>query len=111
MTALQPGTRLAAMMTDILLIAGPAGHDDELVASAAAHHPHHVTVLIEADDPTWSWSETQAARGRRDRLATLLTATSLATGAAVVGMVGDPTHLEVDGFDAVIGSRNLLTAA
>jgi hypothetical protein len=99
------------MMTEILLIAGPEGHDDELVASAAAHRPEHVTVLIDANDPTWSWSETRAARARRDRLATLLTATELATGAAVVGMVGDAAHLEVGGFDAVVGGRDLLTAA
>lgn len=98
-------------MTEILLIAGPEGRDAELVASAAAHHPHRVTVLIEADDPTWSWSETRAAVARRDRLATLLTATELATGAAVVGLVGDPVQLDGAGFDAIVGSRNLLTAA
>ena len=98
-------------MTEILLIAGPEGHDDELVASAAAHRPTHVTVLVEANDPAWSWSETRAARARRDRLATLLTATELTTGAAVVGIVGHPAQLEVGGFDAVVGGRNLLTAA
>ena len=111
MTALRLTTRLAAMMTDILLIAGPDGHDDELVASAAAYNPQHVTVLIEANDPAWSWSETEVARERRDRLAMLLTATSMATGAAVVGIVGDATRLEVRGFDAIIGPRTLLTAA
>lgn len=84
-------------MTDILLIAGPEGHDDQLVASAAAHHPQHVTVLIEAADPAWSWSETRTAAARRDRLAALLTATELATGAAVVGLVGDPSRLEIGG--------------
>ena len=98
-------------MNDILLIAGPDGHDEQLVASAAAHHPHHVTVLIEAADPAWSWSETRTARERRDRLAALLTATSLATGAAVVGMVGDPALVERAGFDAVIDSRKLLATA
>ncbi|MBB4663177.1 hypothetical protein [Conexibacter arvalis] len=98
-------------MTEILLIAGPEGHDEELVASAAAHHPHHVTVLIEAGDPAWSWSETNVARRRRHRLAKLLTATELTTGAAVVGLVGDPAHLELGGFDAIVDSRNLLTAA
>lgn len=98
-------------MTEILLIAGPEGRDAELVASAAAHKPHHVTVLIEADDPTWSWSETRAAAARRDRLATLLTATELATGASVVGLVGDAAHIEAAGFDAVVGGRDLLTAA
>lgn len=98
-------------MNEILLIAGPEGHDDQLVASAAAHHPHRVTVLIEADDPAWSWSETRAAVARRDRLAALLTATELATGAAVIGLVGDPARLEDAGFDAIVSGRNLLTAA
>lgn len=98
-------------MNDILLIAGPEGHDEELVASAAAHHPHHVTVLIEGDDPAWSWSPEPVAQARRDRLATLLTATALATGAGVVGLVGDPARLAVGGFDAVVGARTALTTA
>ncbi len=98
-------------MTEILLIAGPEGRDAELVASAAAHHPHRVTVLIGADDPPWSWSETRAAVARRERLATLLTATELATGATVVGLVGDPGQLDGAAFDAVVGGSNLLTAA
>lgn len=98
-------------MTDILLIAGPEGHDAELVASAAAYQPHHVTVLIAAEDPTWSWSETSTAAARRDRLATLLTSTAMATGASVVGMVGDPATLRVAGFDAVVSDGNLLEAA
>ena len=79
---------------EILLIAGPEGRDDELVAAAAAHHPRRVTVLIEAHDPSWGWSETpHAAVARRDRLATLLTAVERATGATVVGLVGDPAEL------------------
>jgi len=52
---------------DILLIAGPEGRDDELVAAAAAHHPQRVTVLIEADDPNWGWSEKRIASTRRPR--------------------------------------------
>jgi hypothetical protein len=99
------------MMTDILLIAGPEGHDAELVASAAAYRPRHVTVLIEAEDPTWADSDAPTAQARRDRLASLLTATALATGAGVVGLVGDSTQLQVQGFDAIVGSRTLLTAA
>jgi hypothetical protein len=99
------------MMTEILLIAGPEGHDDELVASVAAHRPEHVTVLIDADDAAWSWSETRAARRRRNRLATLLTATEQATGAAVIGLVGNPLKLAVDRYDVVVGGRNVLTAA
>lgn len=98
-------------MTEILLIAGPETRDEELVAAAAAHHPHHVMVLIEGDDPTWSWNETPMAVQRRERLAELLTATQLATGAAVVGTVGDPVQLELAAYDFVVGGRRVLTAA
>jgi hypothetical protein len=96
---------------DILLIAGPEGRDDELVAAAAAHHPRRVTVLIEARDPCWGWSERRVASLRRDRLAALLTSIERATGATVVGLVGDPVDLELGGFDAIVGGRELRTAA
>lgn len=96
---------------DILLIAGPEGRDDELVAAAAAHRPRRVTVLIEARDPSWDWSERRVALARRDRLATLLTAVERATGATVVGLVGDPIELELGGFDAIVGGHSLRTAA
>jgi hypothetical protein len=95
----------------ILLIAGGGDRDDELVTAAAAHHPDHVTVLIEADhDPNWGWSERHVASARRNRLATLLTAVERATGASVVGLVGDPMELELSGFDAIVGTE-LRTAA
>lgn len=96
---------------EILLIAGPQGRDDELVAAAAAHRPRRVTVLIEARDPSWSWSERRVAALRRDRLATLLTAVERATGATVVGLVGDPSELELGDFDAVVGDGELAAAA
>jgi len=96
---------------EILLIAGPDGHDDELVAAAAAHHPRRVTVLIEATDPNWGWSERRVASARRDRLAALLTAVERATGATVVGLVGNPAELEPGRYDAIVGGRRLRTAA
>jgi len=96
---------------EILLIAGSEGRDDELIAAAAVHHPRHVTVLIEADDPSWGWSERRIASARRDRLAALLTAVEDATGASVVGLVGNPGELELGGFDAVVGGAHLRTAA
>ncbi len=96
---------------EILLIAGPEGRDHELVAAAAAHHPQRVTVLIEARDPSWGWSERRVALVRRDRLAELLTAVESATGATVVGLVGDPVDLELGGFDAIVGSHDLHAAA
>ena len=95
----------------ILLIAGPAGRDGELVATAAAYRPRRVTVLIEADDPNWGWSEAGTAAARRDRLAMLLTAVETATGATVVGLVGDPFELQLSGFDAIVGGHDLRTAA
>jgi hypothetical protein len=96
---------------EILLIAGPEDRDDELVTAAAAHRPRCVTVLIEADDPSWGWSERRIASARRDRLATLLTAVERVTGASVVGLVGDPVELELGGFDAVVGGAGLRAAA
>jgi hypothetical protein len=96
---------------EILLIAGPEGHDDELVAAATAQHPRRVTVLIEAADPSWGWSERRVASARRDRLAALLTAVERATGATVVGLVGDPTELEPGRYDAIVDDAHLRTAA
>lgn len=99
------------MNAEILLIAGPEGRDDELVAEAATHRPRRVTVLIEAQDPNWGWSSGRTALARRDRLAMLLTSVERATGASVVGLVGDPAQLELGGFDAIVGGRALRTAA
>jgi len=96
---------------EVLLIAGPDGRDDELIAAAAAHGPRRVTVLIEAQDPSWSWSEQHVAASRRDRLAELLTAVERATGASVIGLVGNPDELELGGFDAIVGGAHLRTAA
>jgi hypothetical protein len=89
----------------ILLIAGPEGRDDELVVAVAARHPRRVTVLIEAEDPSWGWSARQAAAARRDRLARLLTAVEQATGATVVGLVGRAAELDLRCFDAVLDGR------
>ncbi|HXE43902.1 MAG TPA: hypothetical protein VN635_01780 [Conexibacter sp.] len=95
----------------ILLIAGPADHDGELVAAAAVHRPRHVTVLIEAEDPSWGWSERHVAAARRARLARLLTAVEQATGATVVGLVGRQPELDPRGFDAVLGGTPVPVAA
>jgi hypothetical protein len=99
------------MNNEILLIAGPEGRDDELVATAATHTPRRVTVLIAAEDANWGWSEGRAALARRNRLAGLLTAVERATGASVVGLVGDPARFDLGRFDAVVGEHGLRTAA
>jgi hypothetical protein len=93
-------------MNDILLITGPEEHDDELVTAAAAVHPHRVTVLMEADAPTWTWDETNAARERADRLAGIITRVERTTGALVVGLVGDPGQLDTADFDTVLTVRH-----
>lgn len=95
----------------ILLIAGPEGRDDELVIAVAARRPRRVTVLIQAEDPNWGWSARQVATARRDRLARLLTAVERATGATVVGLVGQAAELDMRCFDAVIGGRPVPAAA
>ena len=86
---------------EILLIAGPASRDDELVAAAAGHRPRHVTVLIDVAD----------GGDASDRLAGLLTAIERATGAVVVGLVGAAARLDAGAFDAVVRPRPLLHAA
>ena len=96
---------------EILLIADHGATDGELVEAAVAHHPHCVTVLIEAHDPTWGSSESRLAIARRERLATLLTAIERATGATVVGLIGDAAELREQHFDAIVGGRDLLSAA
>ncbi|MBS1869557.1 MAG: hypothetical protein JSS99_07830 [Actinobacteria bacterium] len=96
---------------EVLLIAGPDARDDELVAAAAAHRPRRVTVLIEAQDPSWCWSEQHVAATRRDRLAELLTVVERATGASVIGLVGNAGELDLGGFDAIVGGAHLCSAA
>lgn len=95
----------------ILLITGPEGRDDALVAAAAAHHPRRVTVLIEAEDPNWGWSERRVAAARRDRLARLLTAVEQATGATVVGLVAERAEVDRRRFDAIVSDAPLPAAA
>jgi hypothetical protein len=85
----------------ILLIAGPSGDDERLVAAVAARQPARVTVLIEPRDRAWDW---------RDRLATLLAALERATGASVVGLLGAVEPRGAD-FDGVVRGRPLLHVA
>lgn len=96
----------------ILLIAGPDARDDaQLVAAAAALRPAHVSVVIAGGDASWGWSDQRDAAARRDRLAHLLTAVEQATGATVVGLVGDPSELAHDRFDTVLGGDRVPAVA
>lgn len=78
-------------MHDVLAIAGDASRDDELVEEVARRHPREVTILIDDEEQTGAWASDESPRGHavRDRLARLLTAVELRTGAAVMGLVGD----------------------
>lgn len=77
-------------MNDVLAIAGDASRDEELVEEVARRHPREVTIVIDDDVAgAWEWDETPRGHAVRDRLARLLTAIELRTGAAVMGLVGD----------------------
>ena len=79
-------------MNDVLAIAGDASRDDELVEEVARRHPREVTIVIDDDEHdagAWAWDESPRGLALRDRLARLLTAIELRTGAAVMGLVGD----------------------
>jgi len=78
-------------MNDVLAIAGDASRDDELVEEVARRHPREVTIVIDDEDDAgaWAWDESPRGLALRDRLARLLTAIELRTGAAVMGLVGD----------------------
>lgn len=78
-------------MNDVLAIAGDASRDEELVEEVARRHPREVTIVIDEEDDAgvWAWEESSRGGAVRDRLARLLTAIELRTGAAVMGLVGD----------------------
>lgn len=102
------------MTNDILLIAGPEDHDADLVAAAIAAHPRRATVLLSPDAPTWTWNDVIAERERSDRLAGLIARIERSTGALVIGLLGDPAHVDTSGYDAVVGvhgARGLAVAA
>jgi hypothetical protein len=91
-------------MRDLLAIAGDALHDDELVEEVARRRPREVTILIDDEERAESWVADESPRGRalRDRLARLLSAVELRTGAAVMGLVGDLRPFSGRWFDGIV---------
>jgi hypothetical protein len=97
-------------MSDLLAIVGPSDTEDELLTEIESWHPDRVTVLVQADDTDWALDESLSGHARRDHLAELLHAIERRTGAAVVGLVGDPDQLVGWRFDRVITSPVPLAA-
>lgn len=95
------------MHDDVLLIAGDASRDPELVEEVARRHPREVTIVIDedghdGDEDRWAWDESPRARAVRERLATLLSAVELRTGASVMGRVGDLRAFSGRWFDGIV---------
>jgi hypothetical protein len=91
-------------MSDLLAIASDAVLDDELVEEVARRRPREVTILIDGDEraDAWAWDESPRGRALRDRLARLLSAVELRTGASVMGRVGDLRPFSGRWFDSIV---------
>lgn len=98
-------------MTDVLAIVGPsdADTDDQLLEEIARRRADRVTVLIEEQEPNWASDESESGRALRDRLARLLQAIEVRTGAIVVGLAGSREQLRGWRFDRIVGGRAPLT--
>src|SRR5947209_12543573 len=90
-------------MSDLLAIVGRAEVDEQLLEEIAYHRPGRVSVLVEEATGDWGLDESDTARALRDRLARLLRAIELRTGAVVIGLVGDRDQLLGWRFDRVVG--------
>ncbi len=89
-------------MSELLAIIGPEESDQQLVDELSWSHPKRVTVLLEEGSSDWAFDESFTGRARRDRLAALLHAIEDRTGAAVVGLAGDPDQLRGWRFDRIV---------
>ncbi len=89
-------------MNTILAIADQPQFDLDLIDEVSALSPERVTLVLDGDERTWAWDETAEGRGRRDRLAALISAISDRTGAAVVGTIARPEAAPRNGYDAVV---------
>jgi hypothetical protein len=91
-------------MADVLAIATDHTVDDDLVEEVARRRPREVTIVIDAEDAgvAWAWDESESGVQKRDRLARLLSAIELRTGAAVMGRIGDLRPLRGRWFDGVV---------
>jgi hypothetical protein len=92
-------------MSDLLAILGPGEPDAQLLDEIAAWRPDRVTLLLADCDRDWAHEDSSAAQAIGDRLAQLLRAIELRTGATVVGLAGDRDQLVGWRFDHIVGGR------
>jgi hypothetical protein len=97
-------------MSDILAIVDQTNTDAELVEQIARRHPHRVTVLLEDGNVDSRLDDSPRGRARRDRLAQLLAAIELRTGAVVVGLAGSREQLRGWRFDRIVGAGGTVGA-
>jgi hypothetical protein len=95
-------------MSDLLAIVGDEENDEQLLVEIARRHPDRVTVLVEDGDADLGLEGPSPGSAMRDRLARLLRAIELRTGAVVVGLAGSPSELRGWRFDRVVGARGPL---
>src|SRR3954453_8803067 len=91
-------------MAAVLAIATDHTVDDDLAEEAARRRPREVTIVLDAEDAgdAWAWDESESGMQKRDRLARLLSAIELRTGAAVMGRIGDLRPLRGRWFDGIV---------
>jgi hypothetical protein len=94
-------------MTDVLAIVGAEEGDELLLEQLAQRRADRITVLIEEPASDWASDDSASGRALRDRLARLLRAIELRTGAIVVGLAGSREQLRGWRFDRIVGGRPL----
>jgi hypothetical protein len=92
-------------MSDLLAIVGPGEREDQLLDEITSWRPNRVTLLVTDCNRDWAHDDSVAGLAIRDRIATLLMAIELRTGAIVVGLAGDCDQLFGWRFDHVVGGR------
>lgn len=97
-------------MSDILAIVDQTDTDQRLVEEIAMRHPDRVTVLLEDGTPDPQLDDSPRGLARSDRLAKLLAAIELRTGAVVVGLAGNREQLRGWRFDRIVGAQGLRPA-
>jgi len=89
-------------MSDLLAIVDKTNTDEDLVDEIARRHPDRVTVLVENEQSDWGSDDSPRGLALRDRIAQLLAAIELQTGAAVVGLAGSRDQLRGWRFDRIV---------
>jgi hypothetical protein len=92
-------------MSELLAIVGPDEQEEQLLEEIASWRPKRVTLLVADHNGDWAQDDSPAGVAVRDRIATLLVAIELRTGATVVGLAGDRDQLFGWRFDHVVGGR------